>query len=63
MKVPRDIVYGVIDGEREYQNTKWDSQHDADHSIVDWLTFIEFRLNMAKKPLFINSIQKKHLMK
>jgi hypothetical protein len=38
----RKDVYALIDGERDYQNTKWnDDYDDSQWAVGDWLTFIE----------------------
>jgi hypothetical protein len=39
---PRETVYKAIDGERDYQNSKWSSEFDdSKWSIGDWLIFIQ----------------------
>lgn len=35
-------VYTVIDDERDYQDRKWGgARHDSQHSIKEWLNFME----------------------
>ena len=48
----RKQVYSLIDEERDYQDRKWGgSEHDAQHSIADWIIFMEIFLNKAKQSL------------
>jgi hypothetical protein len=51
MKLSREEVYKLIDGEREYQDKKWlpmpESRHD-NHSPEEWLMYIEDYVNEAK---------------
>lgn len=39
----RQEVYALIDGEREYQQVRWDTpeNHQHNHSPQEWLTYIE----------------------
>lgn len=45
----RKDVYAIIDGEREFQDSKPARPvSDADTSVAEWLTYIEYHLNAAK---------------
>jgi hypothetical protein len=50
----RKQVYELIDGEREYQNRKAerDIESDKDHSVADWVIYIEWQLLQAKEALY-----------
>jgi len=49
----RQDVYKLIDGERDYQDKKWiRPESDVDHSIADWLIYMEEMLIRAKKELY-----------
>jgi hypothetical protein len=46
----RKEIYALIDQERNYQDEKWGGpDHDLNHTIGDWLLFIEKFLNRAKQ--------------
>jgi hypothetical protein len=48
----REDAYKVIDLEREYQDRKWGgAEHDRQHSVADWIIFMEIFLNKAKEEL------------
>lgn len=48
----RQDVYKVLDSEREYQNRKWGGNvHDSQHSIGDWLTYMDYYLHQAKRTI------------
>lgn len=47
----RQDVYKLIDGEREYQDTRWTSETTTSgglHSIEEWIVFMEDYLTEAK---------------
>jgi len=50
MKLTRQQVYELIDGEREYQDKRWKVENGARvlHSPEEWLVYIEDYLNEAK---------------
>jgi hypothetical protein len=51
MKLTREEVYTLINGERNYQDLKWGTNPQAkhaNHSPEEWLTYIEDYLNEAK---------------
>ena len=52
----RREVYGYIDNERDYQDNKWGGkENDEQHSIADWLIFMEIFLDKAKRALRYSS--------
>ncbi|MFA5152768.1 MAG: hypothetical protein WC554_09430 [Clostridia bacterium] len=58
----RKDVYKLIDSERNYQESRWDSHTekrsgksdilDQDKSLAEWLNYIEFHLNEAKHGVY-----------
>jgi len=50
MKLTRQHVYELIDGEREYQDKRWTIETGARvvHSPEEWLVYIEDYVNEAK---------------
>ena len=47
----RSEVYKLIDGERDYQDNKRPCvgiKEDSDHSVGDWILFMEHLLDQAK---------------
>ena len=48
MKLTRKQVYDLIDGERDYQDKKWQGEEYRDHSIEEWLIYMEDYINEAK---------------
>lgn len=51
----RSEVYKLIDGEREYQNSKRPlagQKDDKDHSVGDWIIFMERLLSEAKNEIY-----------
>mgnify|MGYP003509088330 CR=1 FL=1 len=47
--ISRDIIYRVIDSERNYQDLKWGNpEHDKNESVGNFLIYIERYLNHAK---------------
>jgi len=50
----RKEVYNRIDGERDYQDSRWDlrdkfnSPVDEEKSIAEWILYMEHHLEMAK---------------
>ena len=56
----RKDVYKLIDGERDYQNIKWNSEtttSDGIHSVEEWIVYIEDYLDQAKHVLARESKQ------
>ena len=54
MKLTKEEVYDRITSERNYQDSlphHWTEQ-DESHSIADWLTFMEYRINKAKEAIY-----------
>ena len=55
LKIDRQDVYKAIDGERDYQDRKWGKRNVADgipdeeKPVSEWLNYIEFHLEKAKK--------------
>lgn len=45
----RAEVYAVIDGEREYQDQKWDPAEHHVHNVTEWLVYMEDYINEAKR--------------
>ncbi len=48
---PRNEVYTVIDGERDYQDSRWNvdtTTSEGIHTPTQWLVYIEDYLNEAK---------------
>jgi len=54
LKMERHDVYKRIDGERKYQDIRWntnlneDQIPDEDKSVAEWLNYIEYHLDKAK---------------
>ena len=49
----REDVYKLIDGERDYQNSKPSRpKSDAETSVAEWLNYIEFHLGAAKECVY-----------
>ncbi|HDY87791.1 MAG TPA: hypothetical protein ENH82_06685 [bacterium] len=50
----RQNVYKLIDGERAYQDrqTNHSSTHDANHSVSDWIIFMEHQIQEAKEAIY-----------
>lgn len=54
----RQVIYGKIDEERAYQDLKWstgqrpDQVPDKDKSVAEWLNYIEYHLDLAKKNVY-----------
>ena len=42
-------VFEAVKEEREYQDARWGQDHDIQHSIIDFSTFMEEYLSRAKK--------------
>lgn len=57
-RMGRIQVYNLIEQERDYQNLRHNktiSKHphrDEDHSVADWLIYIENHLNQAKQSVY-----------
>ncbi len=49
-------VYDLIDGERAYQRARHEGHcvphKDEDHSVADWILYMEDQLNQAKKHIY-----------
>ena len=45
----RENVYKLINGERDYQDSFWDSIDDSKWSPTDWCVFIRLYLEKAEK--------------
>jgi hypothetical protein len=60
----RKEVYDAIDGERGYQVNRHEriiAQHphkDEDHSIADWVIYMEWHLNEVKKHIYFLDFEK-----
>jgi len=50
----RKAVYFEIDEERDYQNNlDWHTiKQDKEHSVADWIIFMERKLNQAKESIY-----------
>jgi hypothetical protein len=56
----RQDVYKLIDGERDYQDTRWTSETTTSggiHSVEEWIVFMEDYLTEAKHILSRKSKQ------
>lgn len=53
-KMNRYLIYQYIDGERDYQDgiTSHSPKKDSEHSVGDWLLFMEYSLNLAKSYVY-----------
>lgn len=54
MKASRDEVYDVLDGERAYQETRWNAdttENEGRHVVAEWVLYMEHYLNLAKQAL------------
>lgn len=47
MKSTRQEVYAAIDTERNYQDSKWSPVEDHQHTIEEWLVYIQDYLTEA----------------
>ena len=48
----RDIVYGIINNERDYQDAKWGGkEHDAGHDVGSWLVYMRHYMNLAENAI------------
>lgn len=50
----REDVYYIIDGERDYQDSKWGPQHDSRHEVEAYVLYMENYLSEARKNLSTN---------
>lgn len=48
----RSKVYQLFDGERDYQEIKWEGKDDSKTSVSEWLNYIEYQLHIAKKKIY-----------
>lgn len=50
----REDVYKLIDGERDYQDSlpNHSQAHDLNHSVGDWLIFMEHQIDKAKTAFY-----------
>lgn len=56
----REQVYKIIDGEREYQNSRWNENTTSSkgiHSPEEWFMYIEDYVNEAKHILSRENVQ------
>lgn len=47
-KMTREQVYAALDSEREYQDFRWQNPEHANHSIEEWIVYMEAYLNKVK---------------
>lgn len=52
MKIKRELVYKLIDDEREYQNNLHGELENLKYSVSDWLIYIRKYLNEAENAAF-----------
>lgn len=43
----RHQVYRLIDDERDYQDSRWGTTHDSEHSPTEWLLFLQRYITLA----------------
>lgn len=48
----RKDVYKLFDGERDYQDVRWYGKNNADISVSEWITYIEYQLSKAKNNIY-----------
>ena len=52
----REDVYKLIDGERDYQDNRWNDAdrnvHDKDKSIAEWIIYMEKLLSDAQSKVY-----------
>ncbi len=54
----RETIFKKIDDERAYQDFKWSTEQrpdqvpDKDKSVAEWLNYIEYHLDIAKKNVY-----------
>jgi len=56
----REDVYKLIDGEREYQDSRWNAETTASgglHAPEEWIVYMEDYLNEAKHILSRENVQ------
>ena len=57
-KMERTDVYERIDGERDYQDLRWDDRmdinhvHDVEKPVSEWINYMEFHINKAKTHVY-----------
>jgi len=51
MKATREEVFAAINGERDYQDSKWNPIEDHQHSVEEWLVYIDDYVSEAKHAL------------
>lgn len=51
----REEVYRVLDGERDYQDSKWPGEAHANHEVESWILYMDVYLNKAKQAITDNS--------
>lgn len=57
-KMERNEVYKLIDGERDYQDEKWNTRKTADNipdeekPVAEWINYIEFHIAKAKNNVY-----------
>ena len=61
----REDVYKLIDGERAYQIERHKNHkvphRDEDHSVADWITYIEY--NVTKVKFWIYHLETEHALR
>jgi len=51
--IERQKIFEIISEEREYQDLRWGGLgHDLEHTISEWVLFIEYHLGEAKRLLY-----------
>jgi hypothetical protein len=54
INTPRQEVYAIIDGERAYQDSRWNpstTTSNGDHSWEEWFMYVEHQIIKAKVEL------------
>lgn len=57
----REEVYKVIDGERDYQDSKWGVQNDLGKPTESYIVYMQAYLDQAVKDITFNSGDRKAL--
>lgn len=58
LKMERQDVYKLIDGERNYQDNTWitrstlDSTPDEEKDAAEWINYIEYHISKAKERVY-----------
>lgn len=48
----RSKVYQLLDGERDYQEIRWEGKDDSKTSVSEWLNYIKYQLQIAKNKIY-----------